>query len=162
MGVGFGKGICYPAPFSLAIDLSKKILAMAIESGPLHRLPGRFIKSRISLYADDAVIFLAPTTQDVTISVSLLQNFGKVTGLMMNVSKSFVAPIRHDNIDLKVTLATFPCHFGPIPCEISWLASIPGSPKTCGFQPYLDTVVARLTPWIGKFLNHASCVALMK
>jgi hypothetical protein len=53
---------------------------------------------------------------------------------MTNVSKSSVAPIRHDNIDLEVTLATFPCHFGPIPCEIPWLASISGLPKTCGFS----------------------------
>jgi hypothetical protein len=30
------------------------------------------------------------------------------------------------------------------------------------FQRYLDKAAARLTPWIGKFLNHAGCAALVK
>jgi hypothetical protein len=30
------------------------------------------------------------------------------------------------------------------------------------FQPYLDKAAARLSPWIGKFLNHAGCAALVK
>ena len=49
-----------PLLFDIAIDTLPKILELATVSGLLQPLPGNFIKSRISLYADNAVIFVKP------------------------------------------------------------------------------------------------------
>lgn len=59
----------------LAIDAMQKILELATEEGVLSPLRGRCAKMRLSLYADDAVIFLNPDQQEVT---SLFQHSGNL------------------------------------------------------------------------------------
>ena len=101
--------------FDIAIDTLPKILELATESRLLQPLPGNFIKFRISLYADDAVIFLKPEAQDINNLAALLQNFGMVTGLLANIEKSSVAPIRCEDIDLTTTLLNFPAALTQFP-----------------------------------------------
>jgi hypothetical protein len=48
---------------------------------------------RTSLYADDAVIFMAPIREDFEALSRILNGFGEVTGLVTNVQKSSVVPI---------------------------------------------------------------------
>jgi hypothetical protein len=61
-----------------------------------------------SLYADDAVIFVAPIKEDITCLTSILATFGEVTGLGANHQKSLVAPIHCDGLDLEDILQSFP------------------------------------------------------
>ena len=131
-------------------------------SNLLQPLPGRFIKSRISLYADDAVIFLAPTACDVSNLAALLQNFGEVTGLVTNVAKSSVAAIRCADIDLDTILAIFPASTAQFPIKYLGLPVALGRLRRVDFQPYIDNAASRLTPWMGKFMNRAGCSALVK
>jgi hypothetical protein len=60
------------------------------------------------MYADDTAIFLSPIAQDVTNLVSILHNFGDVTGLVRNAAKNSIAVIQCNDIDLSATLADFP------------------------------------------------------
>ena len=55
---------------------------------------------RISLYADDAVIFANPVKEEVSKLLNILHLFGEATGLRLNQEKSTVAPIRCDNLNL--------------------------------------------------------------
>jgi hypothetical protein len=48
-----------PLLFDLAMDPLPRILGVAAQSGLLQPIPGNFVKSHISLYADDTMIFLA-------------------------------------------------------------------------------------------------------
>lgn len=97
-----------PLLFVLAIDPLQQILDVATAKGDLQKLRGRGPYLRTSLYADDAPIFLAPSKKDVDMLTSILQRFGGVTGLVTNVEKSLVAPIRCLGIDLDDVLSTFP------------------------------------------------------
>jgi hypothetical protein len=83
-----------PLIFDIAIDPLQRILEMATTSGLLHAMPGSLQGPRVSLYADDAAIFLTPTAHDMSALASILQSFGEVTGLVTNVAKSSIAPIR--------------------------------------------------------------------
>lgn len=49
-----------PYLFILAIDTLERVLDQATEDGVLSPLRGRHAKLRLSLYANDAVIFLNP------------------------------------------------------------------------------------------------------
>lgn len=96
-----------PYLFILAIDPLQTILDMAKDQGILSPISNRVAKFRTSLYADDAAIFLNPSRADVDSLITLLENFGRATGLQVNLSKSSVVPIRCENIDLQDVLNNF-------------------------------------------------------
>ena len=52
----------------------------------------------LSLYADDAALFLNRTKEEVTAVKRILSTFGAVSGLVTNMTKSAVFPIC-ENID---------------------------------------------------------------
>jgi hypothetical protein len=77
-----------PLLFVLAIDPLVKLLECATQEGLLTPLRGHHAQLRISLYADDAAIFLDPTSQDDTNLRSLLELFGTTSGLSTNLKKA--------------------------------------------------------------------------
>jgi hypothetical protein len=97
-----------PLLFILAIDPLHRILQVATERGLLSKLKGRAASFRVSMYADDAVIFLKPTIRDVDNLKRILANFGEVTGLQTNLRKTSVTPISCDSVDLDAVLANLP------------------------------------------------------
>lgn len=153
-----------PLLFDIAIDPLQQILDKAMASGLLHELPGGYQGPRISMYADDAAIFLAPTEHDMTNLASILQNFGEVTGMFTNVSKSSIAPIRCSDIDLTPVLANFPAAIAQFPLKYLGLPLSLGRLRKADFQPYIDKVAiaTRLNPLKGRFLNRAGCCAFVK
>lgn len=68
-----------PYLFILAIDTLQRLLELATEDGTLSPLRGRHAKLRLSLYADDAVIFLNPVQREVRALFRILDNFGQAT-----------------------------------------------------------------------------------
>ena len=58
------------------------------------------IKFRASVYADDLVVFLAPTPQDFSCIREILQLFAGVSGLQTNLDKCQVTPIRCSDEDV--------------------------------------------------------------
>lgn len=97
-----------PLLFILAIDPLHRLLQEATDRGLLSKLAGRTARLRLSMYVDDAVIFLNPTCMDVTNLGSLLRYFGETTGLQTNLTKTSVTPIACDNVDLQSVLANLP------------------------------------------------------
>ncbi|XP_010239490.1 uncharacterized protein LOC104581310 [Brachypodium distachyon] len=129
-----------PLLFILAIDPLQHILQLATQEGLLSELPGCLAsRLRLSLYADDAVIFLSPTAPDVANLSNILQNFGEASGLRTNVAKSSIAPIRYDAAVLDEILAGFPA-----------------------VRHIIDKAAGRLAIWKGKWLTRAGCLTLVK
>lgn len=111
--IKLGKGLrqgdpLSPLLFIIAIDPLQHLLDKATDQGLLHRLRGRATSVGISLYADDAAIFIAPVKEDIDNISAILASFGDVTGLVANPQKGIVAPIRCANIDLDDILQSFP------------------------------------------------------
>ncbi|KAF0912004.1 hypothetical protein E2562_012812 [Oryza meyeriana var. granulata] len=96
-----------PLLFILAIDPLNQILDKATDKGYLTALNGRTARPRTSLYANDAAIFIRPTTQDMRNLARILSLFGEVTGLRTNMEKSQEAPICCTNLDLGAILTNF-------------------------------------------------------
>jgi hypothetical protein len=117
--------------FDIAIEQLQRILQVATEQGMLSRLPGKGAHFRTSLYADDAAIFIAPTYDDVSNLARILCNFGSVTGLVTNVEKSIVAPIRcidsdldHILHDFSAAVTTFPKKYLGLPLSVKRLKRV--------------------------------------
>jgi hypothetical protein len=59
----------------------------------LQPLSYRPFKHWLSLYTDDVVLFLQPTTCDINTTTTILRLFGKASLLHTNMTKSSVTPI---------------------------------------------------------------------
>jgi hypothetical protein len=151
-----------PLLFVLAIDPLQDLLRIATEQKVLSKLRGKYARLRLSLYADDATIFINPTVTNVTNIKELLDNFGRVTGLSTNIQKSSVSPIRCDGLDLTTILAAFPASRAAFPIRYLGLALSLGRLKRVDFQPLADKASSKLANWMGKIFTAAGRATLVK
>lgn len=63
-------------------------------------LPGNRIKFHASIYADDLVLFLAPSAQDFNCIRRILELFAGSSGLATNLDKCVITPIRCTEADV--------------------------------------------------------------
>ena len=130
--------------FDLDIDLLPRILELAMKSGLLQPLLGRFIKSH-------------DTDHDVSNLVSLLHNFGAVTGMVTNMEKNSIGTIRCTNIDILATLQDFHAQLIQFPIKYLGLPLSFGRICRVDLQHYIDKATSRLNPWKEKNLNRVGC-----
>lgn len=83
-----------PMLFILAIDPLQLMLRAASNAGILQPIKARSTACRISLYADDAVIFANPVKEELDAIAGILACFGEASGLITNVTKTEVFAIR--------------------------------------------------------------------
>lgn len=144
-----------PYLFILAIDTIQKVLDLATEEGVLSPLRGRHARLRLSLYADDAVIFLNPVQAEVEALFHILDNFGWATGLQLNLTKCTVAPIRCSALNLDQILQGFAGQRVAFPITYLGLPLTLGRLRIIHVQRTLDNTRTRLAGWQGKLLNPA-------
>ena len=121
--------------FILAIDPLQKKFQLATEEGSLSALRGRHARLRLSLYADDAVIFLNPVREEVEMVIQIMRSFGDATGLRINLEKSSVAAIQCQNIDLDNVLAAFPGQRVSFPITYLGIPMVLGRLRIAHIQP---------------------------
>jgi hypothetical protein len=88
----------------------------AQEGGLLQPHSSQPIRHRLSLYADDTVLFFQPAAT-VNLTLHILHPFGESLGLKINIQKSNVLPIMcscHDNARI---LEFLPCGVMGFPCK---------------------------------------------
>jgi hypothetical protein len=66
--------------FMLAIDPVQHLLHLATEAGILSRVAKARTRLRISMYANDAIIFVKPEKRELDSFGALLHLFGEATG----------------------------------------------------------------------------------
>jgi hypothetical protein len=101
----------------LAIDLLQKILDLETETGLLSKIRGRWPYLRLSLYTDDAALFIAPKIEEVETILKLLGLFGEVSGLLTNFHEPTMVPIRCQGIDLNAVLRNLPARRATFPLK---------------------------------------------
>jgi hypothetical protein len=143
-----------PYLFILAIETLQYILQRATEEGIITPLRDIVAQLRLSLYVDDALLFVNPTRLDVDNTLEIMTRFGKAMGLCMNMTKSAVLLIRCGDLNLEEVLqnfdgerASFPMHYLGLPITIGRL-------KIVHLHPCLDRAAGKLLGWQGRQLNH--------
>jgi hypothetical protein len=141
--------------FILAMDTLNRIFDIATEEGSLSPLKGRQARLRLSLYADDAVIFTNPKREDINGIMQIMEAFGDATGLRINMEKSTVAPIRCDSVDLDDALRDF------AGARVHFLVKYLGLPLTLGrlkmvhLQYIQDRAKGKIEGWQGRLVTLA-------
>jgi hypothetical protein len=119
-------------------------------------------KHRISFYADDVILFLRPSTQDISTIISMQDIFGHASGLKTNISKSSVTPIHCGDQDLATIEDLLPCKMKNFPCSYLGLPlSVHKLTKT-DFLPLIDKVANKLPGWKATLLSRAGRLVLVK
>ena len=111
-----------PMLFILVMDVLSLMVSMAATSGLLQPLSSRALQHRISLYADDVVLFLCPEANDISITMDILSLLVKASGLKTNVQKSSAFPIRCREEDIQIIHDNLPCEVSEFPC---WYLGLP-------------------------------------
>jgi exonuclease III len=144
-----------PYLFILAIDVLNNIFHWATEHGLLSKLKGRHSSLRLSMYADDAVIFTNPKQEDISCIVDILRAFGEATGLRINMQKSTIALIRCADIDVETVLQSFPGPRINFPMRYLGLPLTLGRTRMVHLQYIQDRARARVAGCQGRLMNVA-------
>jgi hypothetical protein len=129
--------------FLLDIEPLHKMLQHAQNLGALNTLHKTCARFRVSLYADDATIFINPTAQELNTTKPILLIFGDATGLITNMEKTEIYPIRCQQISLYQVLdpgqqaSSFPCTYLGLPLHYKKL------PKSA-IQPLVQKIGHKL------------------
>jgi len=127
----------------------------ASEEELLQPLSGRALQHHISLYANDVVIFLQPSINDIRLTLDFLQLFGEASGLKTKVQKSTVLPI-HCTAEHLTTLQThLPCHIFEFPCTYLGVPLWPYKLTKTQVQPIIEKIADRLPGWKTDLLTKA-------
>jgi len=111
-----------PMMFILAMEPLQIMLNKATEKGLLSPICNRRAKLTISLFADDAAIFLNPITDEVQVVRNILDAFATVSGLTTNTTKSAAYPVKCEDLDLQHIMEPFQCPIKKISLHLSWFA----------------------------------------
>jgi len=143
------------------MEVLNRLLVWVETRGHLSPISG-IAASRVSLYADDLLLFIKPTENDLRVVMATLNIFGLASGLFSNLQKSVATPIHCSDQEilriqdiLACAIHDFPCRYLGIPLSVRKL-------KRVDEQPLLDKVAARIPGWKGNLLNTAGRSALVQ
>ena len=151
-----------PMLFILVMDVLNCMVEKANSEGLLQPLATRNIHHRVSIYADDVVLFLRPVATDLCMVENLLQLFGAATGLKTNIQKSSVMPIQCSEDELTVVQAHLPCEVQNFPCKYLGLPLSIRKLSRAQLQPIIDKIAEKLPGWKADLLNRAGRAILVQ
>ena len=113
------------------------------------------------MYADDAAIFVNPKKEDIDAVNIILETFGKVSGLCINMDKSSIHLIRYEDIDLDHVFSSFSGTRDTFPCCYLGLQLHYRPLHKVHVQPLIERICQRLPGWKGKLLNKEGRLTLV-
>jgi hypothetical protein len=99
-----------PMLFILVMDVLNSLFQKANDVGLLGPLLRRGGGQRVSLYADDVVVFVQPNSNELGVVKELLRVFGKASGLITNISKCSMTPIQCEEHIIVAAQQMLPCN----------------------------------------------------
>jgi hypothetical protein len=129
-----------PLLFVLSIEALNGMFRLA-ESRVSSPLRAPVIRHRPSLYADNLVIFIVPTSQDIRLVQAVLNMFAGASWLHTNVAKCQFMPIRCSEEQINIMQSQFPCQLVHFPCRYLGIPLSVHKLKKADLQPLVDMVV---------------------
>ncbi|KAM0883422.1 hypothetical protein ACQ4PT_031650 [Festuca glaucescens] len=143
-----------PLLFVIAMDILSSMLRAAEQAGVLTDLNAVGLRHRLSLYADDVVIFARPCRFELAAVWALLDCFGGASGLRANNAKSTAAPIRCPPETLDEIEVALPCPLTELPCRYLGLPLSIGKPRKAELHAAIDKLADQLPFWKARLLSR--------
>jgi hypothetical protein len=141
-----------PMLFVIAMDVLSAMFLAAERAGVLSDLSALGLRHRVSLYADDVVVFARPAVAELDAVWAVLRCFGCASGLVANPAKSSAAPIRCSD-DQSIS-ASLPCAVIPLPATYLGLPLSTRKPRKAELHAVIDRLAAKLPFWKARLLSR--------
>jgi hypothetical protein len=125
-------------------------------------LLGGAIQHRASLYADDLVVLVTPSPSDLLCLLEILRLFAQTSGLVTNIDKCVLTPIRCTEEMVAAAREVFPCVLAPFPCKYLGIPLYLHRLSRVDEQPPVDAVATRIPTWKSGLLINAGRTLLTK
>ena len=150
-----------PLIFVLVME-ALNALFKVVEARGLFQQLDPLITDRVFLYADDVVLFVSPSQQDLTLVKGILEVFAADSGLYTNIAKCLIAPIQCYLDDTVSLLQHFPAKLSPLPTCYLGIPLFVGKLQKCDLQPLVNKVNDCLPTWKAKLMSKAGRAVLVK
>lgn len=132
------------------MEVLNALIAEGDRRGVFRQLPQK-IRCRTSIYADDLVILLSPDALDFVNIRRILDIFAGASGLLTNVDKCVITPIRCSPDQVEAVRQVFPCKVQEFPTTKYLGAPLAVSRISRNEeQRIVDNVAARIPAWKGR------------
>jgi hypothetical protein len=123
-----------------------QLFQKALQEGLLSKHSKSCDMFRMSLYADDATIFITPTEQDLKVTIEIMSTFAAASGLFTNIAKTECYPIHCDTINLQF-LSNANLSISQLSCKYLGLPLHFKKPSKAMLQPVIDKIGSRFPGW---------------
>jgi len=151
-----------PMLFVIAMEPLNALIRKADRSRVLTPLPGRCIRHRASLYADDLIVLVAPVLEDLNCIQQILSLLAGASGLVANLDKCVLTPIQCTDELIVAAQEAFPGAVVPFPCTYLGVPLSLRKLRRVEEQALVDAVASRIPTWKSGLLTHARRVLLTK
>ncbi|CAH9101392.1 unnamed protein product [Cuscuta europaea] len=152
-----------PMLFVLCLEYFSRMLAIRT-SNPSFNYHPLCSKLKIShlAYADDLMLFFKGEPKSIKILVDALNDFGRVSGLLVNQDKSNIFVGGNIEHKLPFILQMVDFQQGSFPVRYLGIPLAPLKISVAQFSPLIDTVTDYFNAWNTKSLSYAGKVELIK
>ena len=137
------------------------IVVKAIQEGVLSSYTGISAMQRLSIYADDVVLFVRPTIPDLRFVKEALHIFGIASGMNINYSKSTTIMIRDEDGDKELVAGAMPWSMDSFPCKYLGLQLSIWQLTRSEWQPVVDSVLNFMLGWQKGLITRAGRLVLV-
>ncbi|KAM0931418.1 hypothetical protein ACQ4PT_000437 [Festuca glaucescens] len=151
-----------PMLFVIGMEVLTKIMLKAVDEGLFDNLAGISPIQRISVYADDVVLFFRPVETELQAIKQILQIFGEASGLHINYRKTTTTVIRGEALEEERITKALGCETTKFPIKYLGLQLGLRPLTRAEWQPMLDKALHLLPAWQRGMVRKEGRLVLIK
>lgn len=151
-----------PMLFVIRMEVLTKVICAAVQHELLRPLAGITPLQRLSVYADDVVLFCKLVREELVAVKEMLRLFGGASGLHVNYRKMAATLIRGRNRDAELITEVLGCELAQFPIKYLGLQLALRPLTKAQWQPMLDSVTRMLPAWQRGMITKESQLILIK
>ncbi|KAM0829110.1 hypothetical protein ACQ4PT_067085 [Festuca glaucescens] len=144
------------------MDVLAAMFLAAESAGAIRDLSAAGLKHRVSLYADDLVVFARPEVRELQAIRDILRCFSSASGLKVNFTKSTAAPIRCSPAALLQVTPLLDCPIKALPATYLGLPLTVLKLTKTDLQPVIDKLAAKLAFWKARLMSRDGRVGYVR
>jgi hypothetical protein len=138
------------------------LICRAAEQGLLSGIGNCNNLQRLSIYADDVILFAKPTVQDLVTIREIFRVFGRVSGLYINYAKTSATVIRGGEQTKELVVDTLHCSIKDFPIKYLGLQLALRPLTKAQWQPLLDATTHLVPAWQRGLITKPGRLVLIK
>jgi hypothetical protein len=149
-------------PFIIAMDVLHRLFLKATRDRVLRKMEPVAIKFRCSLYADDMILFIRPTSQEATVVKEILNVFRTASGLHTNLAKCSITPIYGGEDALDDIISILRCQAQAFPIKYLGLPLSTTRIPKAHFQSLVEAIARKMMPCHGSLMARSGRLVWIK